>query len=84
MSVPRARRLRWLCMAPAALRRWRLSEGMRVPVDIMREESGNEPVAAFAMSHPAVPALYMVLTLGLTSSPYKKHFFLIRKKDSIS
>ena len=66
MSVPRARRLRWLCMAPAALRRWRLSEGMRVPVDIMREESGNEPVAAFAMSHPAVPALYMVLTLGLT------------------
>ena len=39
---------------------------MRVPVDIMREESGNEPVAAFAMSHPAVPALYMVLTLGLT------------------
>lgn len=66
MSVPRARRLRWLCMAPAALRRWRLSEGMRVPVDIMREESGNEPVAAFAMSHPAVPALYMVLSLGLT------------------
>ena len=31
----------------------------------MREESGNEPVAAFSMSHPAVPALYMVLTLGL-------------------
>ena len=39
---------------------------MGVPVDIMREESGNEPVAAFSMSHPAVPALYMVLTLGLT------------------
>ena len=50
----------------AALRRWRLSEGMGVSVDIMREESGNEPVAAFSMSHPAVPALYMVLTLGLT------------------
>lgn len=39
---------------------------MGVPVDIMREESGHEPVAAFSMSHPAVPALYMVLTLGLT------------------
>ena len=39
---------------------------MGVSVDIMREESGNEPVAAFSMSHPAVPALYMVLTLGLT------------------
>ena len=37
-----------------------------MPVDTMREESGNEPVAAFSMSHPAVPALYMVLTLGLT------------------
>ena len=37
-----------------------------MPVDTMREESGNEPVAAFLMSHPAVPALYMVLTLGLT------------------
>ena len=59
-------RLRWLCMAPAALRRWRLSEGMGVPVDITREESGSEPVAAFSMSHPAVPAFYMVLTLGLT------------------
>ena len=35
-------------------------------MDIMREESGNEPVAAFSMSHPAVPALYTVLTLGLT------------------
>ena len=32
----------------------------------MREKSGNESVAAFSMSHPAVPALYMVLTLGLT------------------
>ena len=37
-----------------------------MPVDIMREESGNEPVAAFSMSHPAVPALYTALTLGLT------------------
>ncbi len=64
MSLPPAWCLRWLCMA-APLRRWRLSEGMGVPVDIMREESGNEPVAAFSMSHPAVPALYMVLTLGL-------------------
>lgn len=35
-------------------------------MDIMREESGNEPVAAFSMSHPAVPAFYMALTLGLT------------------
>ena len=65
MPLPPAWCLRWLCMA-AALRRWRLSEGMGVPVDIMREESGNEPVAAFSMSHPAVPALYMALTLGLT------------------
>lgn len=40
--------------------------GDGVPVDITREESGSEPVAAFSMSHPAVPALYMVLTLGLT------------------
>lgn len=44
----------------------RLSEGTGVPVDNMREEFGGEPVAAFSMSHPAVPALYMVLTLGLT------------------
>ena len=66
MSVSPVWRLRWLCMAPAALQRWRLSEGMGVPVDITREESGSEPVAAFSMSHPAVPALYMVLTLGLT------------------
>lgn len=65
MLGPAVRRLRWLCMAEA-LRRCRLSEGMGVPVDIMREESGSEPVAAFSMSHPAVPALYMVLTLGLT------------------
>lgn len=65
MLGPAVRRLRWLCMAEA-LRRCRLSEGTGVPVDIMREESGNEPVAAFSMSHPAVPALYMVLTLGLT------------------
>lgn len=42
------------------------ARGWEVPVDIMREESGNEPVAAFSISHPAVPALYMVLTLGLT------------------
>ena len=42
------------------------ARGWEVSVDIMREESGNEPVAAFSMSHPAVPALYMVLTLGLT------------------
>ena len=42
------------------------ARGWEVPVDIMRGESGNEPVAAFSMSHPAVPALYMVLTLGLT------------------
>ena len=35
-------------------------------MDIIREESGNEPVAAFSMSHPAMPALYMVLTLGFT------------------
>ena len=65
MLGPAVRRLRWLCMAEA-LRRCRLSEGTGVPVDIMREESGNEPVAAFSMSHPAVPSLYMVLTLGLT------------------
>lgn len=65
MSLPPVWRLRWLCMAEA-LRRCRLSEGTGVPVDNMREESGNEPVAAFSMSHPAVPALYMVLTLGLT------------------
>ena len=63
--APPAWRLRWPCMA-SALRRWRLSEGWEVPVDIMREESGNEPVAAFSMSHPAVPAFYMALTLGLT------------------
>ena len=61
MLGPAVRRLRWLCMAEA-LRRCRLSEGTGVPVDIMREESGNEPVAAFSMSHPAVPSLYMVLT----------------------
>lgn len=65
MLGPAVRRLRWLCMAEA-LRRCRLSEGTGVPVDIMREESGNEPVAAFSMSHPAAPALYIVLTLGLT------------------
>lgn len=37
-----------------------------MPVDNIREEFGGEPVAAFSMSHPAVPALYIVLTLGLT------------------
>ena len=35
-------------------------------MDNMREKSAIEPVAAFSMSHPAVPALYMALTLGLT------------------
>ena len=37
-----------------------------MPMDNMREGLGVEPVAAFSMSHPAVPALYMALTLGLT------------------
>ena len=59
-------RLRCLCMALTAPWRWRLSERTGVPVNNMREGSGGEPVAAFSMSHPAVPALYMVLTLGLT------------------
>ena len=59
-------RLRCLCMALTAPWRWRLSERTGVPVNNMREGSGVEPVAAFSMSHPAVPALYMVLTLGLT------------------
>ena len=40
--------------------------GDGAPVDNIREEFGGEPVAAFSMSHPAVPALYIVLTLGLT------------------
>ena len=40
--------------------------GDGVPVDNIQEEFGGEPVAAFSMSHPAVPALYIVLTLGLT------------------
>lgn len=66
MSVPPAWCLRRLCMTLAALQRWRLSEGMGVPVNIVREESDSEPIAAFSMSHPAVPALYMALTLGLT------------------
>lgn len=60
------RRLRWSLVVVAVPWRWRLSEGTEVPMDITREESGGEPVAAFTMSHPAVPALYMVLTLGLT------------------
>ena len=59
-------RLRCLCMALTAPWRWRLSERTGVPVNNMREGSGGEPVAAFSMSHPAVPALYIVLTLGLT------------------
>ena len=59
-------RLRCLCMALTAPWRWRLSERTGVPVNNMREGSGGEPVAAFSMSHPAVPAFYMVLTLGLT------------------
>ena len=53
-------------MALTAPWRWRLSERTGVPVDNMREDLGAEPMAAFSMSHPAVPALYMVLTLGLT------------------
>lgn len=61
--APPAWRLRWPCMA-AVLRSCRLSEGTGVPVDNIREEFGGEPVAAFSMSHPAVPALYIVLTLG--------------------
>lgn len=58
--------LRCLWMVPPALRRWHLGERTGVPVDNMREDSGGEPVAAFSMSHPVVPALYIVLTLGLT------------------
>ena len=61
-----ARRLRCLRTVSAALRCWHLGERTGVAVDNMREGSGGEPVAAFSMSHPAVPALYMVLTLGLT------------------
>ena len=64
--VALAWRLRCLCMALTAPWRWRLSERTGVPVNNMREGSGGEPVAAFSMSHPAVPALYIVLTLGLT------------------
>lgn len=37
-----------------------------MPMDNMREGSGAEPVGAFSMSHPAVPAVYIALTLGLT------------------
>ena len=55
-----------LATVSAALRCWHLGERTGVAVDNMREGSGGEPVAAFSMSHPAVPALYMVLTLGLT------------------
>ena len=61
-----ARRLRCLRTVSAALRCWHLGERTGVAVDNMREGSGGEPVAAFSMSHPAVPALYIVLTLGLT------------------
>lgn len=60
------RRMRCLWMVPPALRCWRLGERTGVPMDNMQEGSGAEPVAAFSMSHPAVPALYIVLTLGLT------------------
>lgn len=58
--------LRCLRAVLAALRCWHLDERTGVPVNNMREGSGAEPVAAFSMSHPAVPALYIVLTLGLT------------------
>ena len=66
--APPAWRLHCLRAALAVLRSCRLSEETGVPVDNMREEFGGEPVAAFSMSHPAVPALYIVLTLGLTMS----------------
>ena len=62
MSVPLMQCLRWLCMAAALA----FERGMGVPVDNIQEEFGGEPVAAFSMSHPAMPALYIVLTLGLT------------------
>ena len=64
--VALAWRLCWLRAVLAALRRWRFSGRAGVPMGNMREGSGTEPVAAFSMSHPAVPALYIVLTLGLT------------------
>ena len=60
-----ARRLCCLRAVLAALRRWRFSGRVGVPMGNMREGSDTEPVAAFSMSHPAVPALYIVLTLGL-------------------
>ena len=63
---PAVRRLRCLLAVSAVLRCWRLGERAGVPMDNMREGSGAEPVEAFSMSHPAVPALYIVLTLGLT------------------
>lgn len=65
-SARMQRCLRWLLVVVAVPWRWHLSEGAEVPVDNIREGSGGEPVAAFTMSHPAVPALYMMLTLGLT------------------
>ena len=64
--APPAWRLHCVRAALAVLRSCCLSEGTGVPVDNIREEFGGEPVAAFSMSHPAVPALYIVLTLGLT------------------
>ena len=64
--APPAWRLHCLRAALAVLRRCRLSEGRGCPWTHIQEEFGGEPVAAFSMSHPAVPALYMVLTLGLT------------------
>lgn len=62
--APPAWRLRCLRAALAVLRSCLLSEGTGVPVDNIQEEFGGEPVAAFSMSHPAVPALYIVLTLA--------------------
>ena len=61
-----APRLYCLRAVLAALRRWRFSGRAGVPMGNMREGSCAEPVEAFSMSHPAVPALYTVLTLGLT------------------
>ena len=64
--APPAWRLHCVRAALAVLRSCCLSEGTGVPVDNIREGFGGGPVAAFSMSHPAVPALYIVLTLGLT------------------
>lgn len=64
--APPAWRLHCLRAALAVLRELSFERGDGGPVDNIREEFGGEPVAAFSMSHPAVPALYIVLTLGLT------------------